>query len=304
MPKVDFPFIGIPTFCKLPLYSPEEDPPPHVVILGIPYDEGATAHPGARFGPRAIREASTLYPYYKRGRGYFDVEERKKLLTDLEIREGADVAIIPTQREENFHKITQAVRELRNRSILPICLGGDHSITFPILKAFDDTPLHLVQLDAHLDFAASFEGASYTHGSPMRRALELPYVRDLTQIGIRSIISSEEDYQAALDRGNRIFTSRELAALKDYSSITFGDEPLYITLDMDVLDPSQAPGVGYPEPGGLSYLQVKEVLRTLARQKKVVGIDLVEVNPYLDPSRTTALLAARLVLDLLAFIFG
>lgn len=304
MPKVDFPFTGIPTFCKLPFYSPEEEPPPQVVILGIPYDEGATAHPGARFGPRSIREASTLYPYYKRGRGYFDIEEKKVFLASLEIRDGSDVAIVPTQREENFQRIIQAIKDLRSRSIFPICLGGDHSVTFPILQAYDGPPFHLFQLDAHLDFAASFEGASYTHGSPMRRALELPYIKSLTQVGIRSIISSEEDYRSALDQGNRIFTARDLTLLKDYSSLLPGDEPLYISLDVDVLDPSQAPGTGYPEPGGLSYLQVRAILKAITKKGKVIGMDLVEVNPYLDPSRITALMASRLILDFLGFIYG
>lgn len=298
-----FPFSGICTFAKLPLYQEKEEAP-HVVVLGVPYDEGTTNHPGARMGPRAIREASTLYPYYKRGRGYFDIQEQRPILADVEIRDGGDVEIVPTLREENFDRITGRVKALLDRGIFPVVLGGDHSITPAILKAFEGRSFHLVHFDAHLDFMSHLGGASWTHGSPVRRATELPQVKGLTQIGIRTIVSGEEDFQAAKRYGSRIVTTEEILQGADPSSLFQEGEEVYISFDIDVFDPSFVPGTGFPEPGGLSFHEVRKVLKALARRCRTVGMDLVEVNPYLDPARITALLAARLILDTLGLIFG
>lgn len=297
-----FPFSGIATFAKVPLYDPAEKAP-QVVILGIPYDEGTTNHPGARMGPRAIREASTLYPYYKRGRGYFDIEEGKRMLADVEIRDGGDVDIVPTLGEENFRRMTEAVKALLDRGLLPLCLGGDNSITPAILKAFEGRRVHLVQFDAHLDFVDHFQGAKMTHGSPMRRAIELPQVKGLTQLGVRSIVSAEEDYLAAKGYGSRILTTEAIALNFDPSPLFAEGEEIYLTFDIDVFDPAFAPGTGFPEPGGLSYREARRALKALARRCRIVGMDLVEVNPYLDGSRITATLASRLILDTLSFIF-
>ncbi len=298
-----FPFSGIPTFAKLPLYDEREEVP-HVVVLGVPYDEGATNHPGARMGPRAIREASTLYAYYKRGRGYFDVQDRRRTLAAVEIRDGGDVEIVPTLHEENFERVTKQVKGLLNRGIFPVVLGGDHSITPAILKAFEGRGFHLVHFDAHLDFMPHLGGATWTHGSPMRRATELPQVKGLTQIGPRTIVSGEEDFQAANRYGSRIVTTEEILQGRDPSSLFQDGEDIYLSFDIDVFDPAFAPGTGFPEPGGLSLHEVRRVLKALARRCRIVGMDLVEVNPYLDPSRITALLAARLILDTLGLIFG
>lgn len=298
-----FPFSGICTFAKLPLYDEKEDAP-HVAILGIPYDEGTTNHPGARMGPRAIRQASTLYPYYKRGRGYFDAQEQRRILADVEIRDAGDVDIVPTLGEESFERITQAVRALRERGIFVVSLGGDHSITPAILQAFEGKALHLVHFDAHLDFMPQLGGATRTHGSPIRRATELPQVKGLTQLGIRTIVSGEEDFHAARRYGSRVVTTEDLLTGADPSSLFQEGEEVYLSLDIDVFDPAFAPGTGFPEPGGLSFHEVRKVLKALVHRCRIVGMDVVEVNPYLDGAGITALLAARLVLDTLGFIFG
>ncbi|MBI4536823.1 MAG: arginase family protein [candidate division NC10 bacterium] len=300
---MSLPFAGLVTFAMVPRDDPGEPPVPDAAVLGIPTDEATTQHPGARYGPRAIREASTQFPFFKRGRGYYDPNRGRPMLTELTLRDAGDVDIVPTLREENGSRITAAVSALRDRGILPVCLGGDHSITPAILAAYSDTPLHLIQLDAHLDFAEHLEGATDTHASPMRRARELSHLRSLTQLGIRSIVSSPADFAAARSARNVIVSTEQfLAAPEDDWWGGLGG-PAYLTLDIDVLDPAVAPGTGFAEPGGLSFRDVSRLVRRLAHRVKLVGFDLVEMNPYLDGSRRTAVVAARLVLDILSAIF-
>ena len=297
------PFTGLVTFAKVPRYDPAEAPAPHAVILGIPTDEATTQHPGARYGPRAIREASTQFPYYKRGRGYYDPDSDRPLLAELELRDAGDVEIVPTLLQENAKRITEAAAALLARGIFPVCLGGDHSVTPGILQAFAQRPVHLVQIDAHLDFVDQLDGAAGTHASPMRRARELPQVRGITQIGIRSVVSSAADFAAARAAGNRIVTTTQVleAPAKDWWADLSGEA--YLTLDIDAFDPAVAPGTGFAEPGGLQFRDVARLLRMLTRRLRLRGVDLVEVNPYFDASRRTALLAARTILEVLSCVF-
>jgi agmatinase len=297
------PFAGIATFAKVPVYDPRETPAPHAVVLGIPTDEGTTQHPGTRYGPRAIREASTQFAYFKRGRGYYDLEGDRPMLTALELRDGGDVDIVPTLPAENAARTTRAVAGLADRGIFPVCLGGDHSVTPAILAALSGSPMHLVQIDAHLDFVDRLAGAMATHASPMRRARDLSNVASLTQVGVRSIVSSSEDVHAARALGNRIVTAADLLEQPDRDWWGHLDGDAYLTLDIDALDPAVAPGTGFAEPGGLTFRDVLRLLRTLAARVRLRGMDLVEVNPYLDPSRRTALAASRLVLEVLHLVF-
>jgi len=300
---MSLPFTGIATFAKVPCYDPAESPLPHAAILGIPTDEATTQHPGARYGPRAIREASTQFPYYKRGRGYYDPERDRPMLAALELRDAGDVDIVPTLLEANARRIAEGVQALLTRGIFPVCLGGDHSVTAAILPAFAETPIHLVQIDAHLDFVDRLAGARGTHASPMRRARELPHVRSLTQLGIRSIVSGAADYAEAKALGNRIVTTAEILERpgQDWWADLSGDA--YLTLDIDAFDPGAAPGTGFAEPGGLQFRDVTRLLRGLTARLRLRGMDLVEVNPYLDSSRRTALLAARMILEVLSCVF-
>ncbi len=179
-----------------------EIPAPHAAVLGIPVDEGTTQHPGARYGPRAIREASTQYAFYRRGRGYHDVEADRPMLAELELRDAGDVEVVPTLLDETFARIGEGVRALASRGVLPVCLGGEHSVTLPIVRALaslpgEGEPLHMIQVDAHLDFVDRLDGAERTHASPMRRIAELPGVRGWAQIGARSIVSTAADLRAA-----------------------------------------------------------------------------------------------------------
>jgi agmatinase len=297
------PFAGLVTFAMVPRYDAAESPRPHAAVLGIPWDEGTTQHPGARYGPRAIRDASTQFTYYKRGRGYHDPERDRPMLAALELRDAGDVDIVPGMLDENAARIAARVSELVQRDVFPVCLGGDHSVTPAILAGFRGTPVHLIQIDAHMDFVDRLAGSARTHASPMRRARELPDVRSLTQVGIRSIVSSPEDYQAARAAGNRIITGEQVLARPDADWWAHLQGDAYLTLDIDAFDPAAAPGTGFAEPGGLGFRDVTRLLRGLAARVTLRGMDLVEVNPYLDASRRTAVLAARVILEALSGVF-
>ncbi len=301
------PFTGIATFAKVPVDAPEVPPAPDAVILGIPYDEGTTNLSGARLGPRAIREASTQYAYYKRGRGYHDLEADRPMLQRLELRDGGDVEIVPTALEVNLARIGERVRALAARGALPLCLGGDHSITFPIVRALAEggagAPLYVVQVDAHLDFVDQLDGATHTHASPMRRIAELPGVRGWAQIGARSIVSTAEDLRSARKFWAHVVPGDRVANGRWDVPPPPPDARLYLTFDIDALDPAVAPGTGFAEPGGLSFREAAAVIRRAVSWGRLVAMDVVEVNPLLDPSRRTALTAARLVLEALAARF-
>jgi agmatinase len=167
----------------------------------------------------------------------------------------------------------------------------------------DDAPLHLVQIDAHMDYVDRLGGMPTTHASPMRRARELPHVQSLTQIGIRSIVSSAADYAASRAAGNRIVTTAQVldSPGQDWFEGLSGDA--YLTLDIDAFDPAAAPGTGFAEPGGLQFRDAARLVRSLAQRVRLIGMDLVEVCPYLDASRRTGLLAARMILEVLSAVF-
>jgi len=305
---MSLPFTGIATFAKVPLYDPQDPSAPHAAILGVPYDEGTTNLSGARLGPRAIRDASTQYAFYKRGRGYHDLEADRPMLPHLELRDAGDVEVVPMRPEETHARIAQAVRALAARGILPVCLGGDHSVTFPIVRALADARdtdklLHLVQVDAHLDFVDHLDGSHLTHASPMRRLSELPRVRGWAQLGARSIVSTGDDLRAARAFWAHVVPGDRVAAGRLEVPPPPPGSRLYLSFDIDALDPAAAPGTGFPEPGGIDFRQAAALIRRVVSWGTLMGMDVVEVNPLLDPSRRTALTAARLVLEALAARF-
>ena len=198
------------------------------------------------------------------------------------------------------------MRQIRKAGALPVVLGGDHSINIPCINAFDDVPeLHVVQIDAHLDFVDERHGVRFGHGNPMRRAAEKPYVTGLTQIGIRNVSSTaKEGYDDARTMGSDIQSVRHLrkmgtAAMLD--RIPTG-VPYYVTIDIDAFDPSIAPGTGTPSHGGLLYYEVLELLDGLTKQGDVIGVDLVEVAPDYDPTGATSILAAQILMNFIGRI--
>ena len=174
-----------------------------------------------------------------------------------------------------------------------------------MVRAFDHLPaLDIIHFDAHMDYAHDYQGHLYAHGSPIRRCAELPFVRNITSIGIR--VAREEPYREAVKRGNRIITADGLRTLGPRGLVEQlpRAEAIYVTLDIDALDPTEAPGTGTAVPGGLGYLQVRDVLRMLPQVGPVVGMDLVEVAPVYDSADNTSRLGAQLILDLLTAVFS
>lgn len=279
-----------------------------IAFLGIPYDKGTMYRPGSRLGPRSIREASLVYGSSPKGfGGFYDVEVGRVLLANAPMVDVGDVTIVPTQSDPAFDRITAMVGDLIDRGLFVVSVGGDHSVSFPIIRAHAGRrPINVVQFDTHLDYTDEVSGARYTHGSSMRRASELDGVEQIAQIGIRGLLNSPVSHISAMAAGNAIVTIqavRRMGAEESIRMVPPGD--CYVTIDIDVFDPSVAPGTGTPEPGGFSYDEMKALLAALAgrRDIRICGFDLVEVNPLLDQGGMTALLASRVILDFLGMIW-
>lgn len=304
--RLDLPFVGIPTFGKRP-YQPDWTAiDADVCVLGAPFDFGTQWRSGARFGPRGVREASTLFSFGHAG-AYDHEDDATYLPESVRIVDLGDADIVHTDTARSHDNIETGVRAILSAGALPVVIGGDHSINIPCIKAFEGQgDIHILQIDAHLDFVDERHGVRHGHGNPMRRAAERPYVTGLTQVGIRNVSSTaREGYDAARAMGSDILSvrqARKLGAEGVIARIPKGAR-VYVTLDIDGFCPSIAPGTGTPSHGGFLYYDVLEMLQTLAKRHEVVGVDLVEVAPDYDPTGSTSILAAQILLNFLGFIF-
>ncbi len=304
--RLDLPFVGLCTFGKYPACLDWDRIDADVAVLGAPFDMGTQWRPGARFGPRAIREASTLFAFGHAGA--YDHEDDAVYLPSgtTRIVDIGDADIIHTDTERSHANIEHGVRRILDAGALPVVLGGDHSINIPIMRAFDGRgPIHLVQIDAHLDFVDERHGVRHGHGNPMRRAAELPHVSGLTQLGIRNVSSTaREGYEAARAMGSTILSVRQVRGLGPDAALASipEDAACYLSIDIDAFCPSIAPGTGTPSHGGFLYYEVLELLAAIVKRHRIVGVDLVEVAPAYDPAAVTAILAAQLLLNLLGRI--
>ena len=297
--RLDLPFVGIATFGKFPHVADWSSIDADVAILGAPFDFGTQWRSGARFGPRAIREASTLFSFGHAGA--YDHEDGVTYLDGVRIVDAGDADIVHTDTERSHANIEAAVRAILATGAMPVVLGGDHSINIPCVRAFSDHgPLHIVQIDAHLDFVDVRHGVRHGHGNPMRRAAEQEHVSGISQFGIRNVSSTARDgYEAARSMGCDIVSVRQARVLGTdglLERVPAGAQ-YYVTIDIDGFDPSIAPGTGTPSHGGFLYYEVLEFLDGLTRRGQVVGCDLVEVAPDYDRTGTTAILAAQILLN-------
>ena len=304
--RLDLPFVGICSFGKSPICLDWDSIDADVAIVGAPFDFGTQWRPGARFGPRAIREASTLFSFGHAGA--YDHEDDVTYLPADMVRmvDIGDADIVHTDTLKSHANIELAVRKILAAGALPVVLGGDHSINIPCVSAFSDQePIHIVQVDAHLDFVDERHGVRFGHGNPLRRAAEKPYVTGLTQIGIRNVSSTaREGYEDARRMGSDILSVRQFRKLgveKVLERVPAGKR-YYVTIDIDGFDPSIAPGTGTPSHGGFLYYEILELLAGLAKRGPVVGMDLVEVAPDYDHTGTTAILAAQVLLNFIGRI--
>ena len=308
--RLDLPFVGISTFGKREYVTDWDGIDADVAILGAPFDFGCQWRSGARFGPRAVREASTLFSFGHAG-AYDHEDDATYLGADVRIVDLGDADIIHTKTEESHANIEYGVRKILDAKALPVVIGGDHSINIPCINAFSDDcaakgQIHVVQIDAHLDFVDERHGVTAGHGNPMRRAIEKDYVSGMTQLGIRNVSSTaKEGYEDARVRGSDILSVRQVRNLG--TEAVLGRIPAnaryYVTIDIDAFCPSIAPGTGTPSHGGFLYYDVLELLQGLSKRGDVVGIDLVEVAPAYDPTESTQILAAQLLLNFIGFIF-
>ncbi|MBU2982177.1 agmatinase [Lentibacter algarum] len=303
--RLNLPFVGISTFAKRPYVQDWDTINADVAILGAPYDFGTQWRSGARFGPRAVREASTLFSFGHAG-AYDHEDDVTYLPGNVRMVDIGDADIIHTDTLNSHANIEAGVRAILNANALPVTIGGDHSINIPCINAFEGRgDIHILQIDAHLDFVDERHGVRFGHGNPMRRAAEKPYVSGLTQVGIRNVSSTaKEGYVDARKMGSDILSVRQTRALgpKQTAARIPAKSKVYITIDIDAFCPSIAPGTGTPSHGGFLYYDVLELLQEVTKNHQIVGIDLVEVAPDYDHSGSTAILAAQVLLNLLGFI--
>lgn len=307
--RLNLPFVGHCTFAKAPVELDLNALKADVAILGAPNDMGTQWRPGARFGPRAIREASTLFSFGHDGA--YDHERDTVFLRDEDVRivDVGDADIIHTDMMGSNKNIQSAVEQILAQGVMPVVLGGDHSIHAPVIAAFHaQEPVHIVHFDAHLDFVDERHGVRYGHGNPLRRASEMAHITGMTQMGIRNVSSSNRsDYDAAREAGSRILSVRDVRrmgteAVLDIIPVV---PNYYITIDIDCFDPSIAPGTGTPSHGGFLYYEVLEIIEALCKRSRgaISGIDLVEVAPAYDANGVTSILAAQLLMNAIGYVF-
>ncbi len=299
-----YPYVGVPTFLRSPLVDSAQDS--DIAVLGVPLDEGSPFIPGSRFGPRAIREHSMRF--VSAGGSLFDLRTGEQVFSPgaagQRIADVGDVQVAPASPELTAANTTKAVGAVLAAGALPLVLGGDHSITHPVVRAFPG-PIHVVQFDAHLDYQEAHGAYRYTNEHAFPFISRMDSVESLTQVGIRSLRTSVDHYRASIDDGNRIVPPAELRALgaQGLAELLPADVRCYVTIDVDSLDHSLVPGCVSAEPGGLTYDELRDSLVALAERVDIVGFDLVEVNPMVDsPAGGTAYLAAHLLVETLGAI--
>jgi len=299
-----YPFVGIPTFLRAPLRAVGADLGADIAVLGVPTDEGSPFLPGSRLGPRGIREHSMRFG----SSGFYDGRDDRMYLehelVNGRIADVGDVNVLPTNAEETWANVTDAMREVLTSGALPVVLGGDHAISAPVVGAFD-RPVHVVHFDAHIDYSPFRHGFLYTNTHPMRHIRAMPHVQSITQVGIRSLRNGMQDVRDSLGDGNRVVGTEELrdGRLRGLIEGYDADTPVYVSIDIDVLDMALVPGCVSAEPDGLSYRELRDTLVALAEHTDVVGLDLVEVNPLLDVGTgVTSYLAAHTIVEFLGHI--
>ena len=295
-------FVGVRTFLGAPYVPRLETIEADFAVLGVPFDEGTWGQPGARYGPRDVRENSQEYHFYLT-EGFYYIDQDRTVLKGKRWVDVGDVEVFPTVPAQTGEKVTSAVKTILGRKALPIVIGGDHSITFPVLRAYR-SPLTLIHFDAHLDTWNAAPG-NLDHSSWVNRTAALPHVKKVVQVGMRGLANDQEAMGNARKIGSTIITSEQIhrkGAAWALSQIP-ASERIYVTLDVDVLDPSVAPGTGTIEPDGLSFAELDDLLKGLPAKGRLVGLDVVEITPYRDPSGRTAQTAVRLIIDLLGAAF-
>ncbi len=297
-PKTQPRYSGIPTFMRTPYTTDLSGI--DIALIGVPFDGGVTNRTGARHGPREVRNQSSLMRTINQSTG----------IAPFELARVGDIGdAVPDSPFEltGAHDSIQAFFEpVKTAGVIPLSAGGDHSITLPILRAIaKDGPVALVHFDAHCDTGDDYLGSKFHHGSPFKIAAEEGLIdpRKTIQIGIRGGITDRDLWKFSYDSGMRVIHIEEfyemgLAAVIDEIHRVVGDSPVYVTFDVDGLDPAYAPGTGTPEVGGFTTVEAQQMVRSLA-DLNIIGGDVVEVSPPFDPSGVTALVGATMMFEIL-----
>jgi agmatinase len=309
--RLNLPFTGLVSFMRSPVCTDLARLDADIAVLGIPTDEGTPWKPGARFAPRKIREMSVRYAGFgptQKQPGYYDIEEDRRYL-EYERRydrivDCGDTDIIYTNVKMTFDNITSDVKRIIKTGAFPVIIGGDHAITYPVVRAYEER-LNVVHFDAHLDYVPFVHGVQWANGNPIRNVSQLKTCHHIIQVGIRSLRTSQSDVQDSRARGNDVITMPEFQR-RGHTAIVDrlpSDEPVYVSIDIDVLDLPLVPGCSSSEVNGLTYDELRQTLFAIARTREVIGFDLVEVNPMIDVgSDNTSLIGAQLIIEFLGRI--
>jgi agmatinase len=292
-------YAGEATFARLPRIS--EVASANVAVIGVPFDGGVSYRPGARFGPSHIRESSRLLRPY-------NPALQVSPFASQQVADAGDLAVNPFSIDEAIVTIERAARSLLERAGRLLTLGGDHTIALPLLRAMSAAhgPVSVVHFDAHLDTWDTYFGAAYTHGTPFRRASEEGLLdrSGCLHVGIRSSLYTDADLSQDSELGFQQLPAAEVEQLGVPGMVEriaqrVGDRPVYVSVDIDVLDPAHAPGTGTPEAGGLTSRELLATLRSFA-QLNLIGADIVEVAPAYDHAQITGIAAAHAGYELLS----
>lgn len=292
-------FAGPATFARLPRL--DEVSSADIVIAGVPFDSGVSYRPGARFGPEHVRASSKLLRPYNPAAAIAPFAERQ-------VADAGDIAVNPFDISEAIDRVEAGARRLTGDGARLLTLGGDHTIALPLLRvaASQHGPVAVLHFDAHLDTWDTYFGAAYTHGTPFRRASEEGLIdrEHSVHVGIRGPLYAASDLTDDSVLGFQVLSCPEIesigvAGLVERMHARLGSRPVYVSLDIDVLDPAHAPGTGTPEAGGMSARELLAVLRSLATVP-VVGADIVEVAPAYDHAEITGIAAAHAAFELLS----
>jgi guanidinopropionase len=278
-------------------------PPLDIALVGVPLDLGATYRVGARHGPEGVRGASRLIRQVNPTTGIAP-------FSLCNIADVGDAPVDPLSVEHSVELIQAWYEKLHLHGIAPISIGGDHTVPLPILRAIaKDEPVGLLQIDSHTDIFDDFMGTKTNHATFVRRAIEerLLDPRKIVQIGLRGTRYGPDDIDYGYDVGMRMITYDEYeemgrtAVIEEVKSI-LEDTPTYVTIDVDGLDPTEAPGTGVPEPGGLKMRDLQVILRSLTGHTRFIGGDICEVVPHLDPTGITCINAANLMFEITCLV--
>ena len=301
---------GARTFFGAPAASGLEGLGVDVVFLGVPFDAG-TPQPGNRTGqaqgPAAARAASHEQFDQEPGdtAGWYDIESGREV-AGIKMADLGDVYVQGADEARNFNRMSAVARGVVESGALLVAIGGDHSISFPLARGVSEVePIAVVHVDAHADFLDDLDGARFSGASQLRRLAELPAIRGVAALGLRNVARAEVEGMRELGVGWA--TTADLIE-RDPEGVVRelvpSEAPLYVTVDLDVLDIALVPGTTLPEPGGLTYRQLRETLAAVARRGRIVAIDVVELNPPYDPSAATARIATWTITHLLAEVLG